>query len=212
MKAQRPRVLVVDDEPNVLATLQPILSREGFDVHVAEDGASARRALDTNGGFDVVITDLRLGDSDGLAVAQQVHEADTETPVIVLTGFGSLESAVDAMHRGVFDYLLKPCDVTELKSTVRRALDHARLTRGLRDGVSRLDQIAGPDAIAAEKQLRGNITKPTATKFSKLWRRKPAGARSSRTTSMIWTFPFRTSGTSCATSSWRTSRTSCGRH
>jgi len=154
VKAQRPRVLVVDDEPNVLATLQPILSREGFDVHVAEDGASARRALDTNGGFDVVITDLRLGDSDGLAVAQQVHEADTETPVIVLTGFGSLESAVDAMHRGVFDYLLKPCDVTELKSTVRRALDHARLTRGLRDGVSRLDQIAGPDATAAEKQLR----------------------------------------------------------
>src|SRR2546426_9893447 len=124
--------------------------REGFEVHVAEDEASARRALDLNGGFDVVITDLRLGDSDGLSVARQVHEADSETPVIVFTGFGSLESAVDAMHRGVFDYLLKPCDVNELKSTVRRALDHGRLASGLRVGVSTLWLFAGHELIGAE--------------------------------------------------------------
>jgi signal transduction histidine kinase len=154
IESVRPRVLVVDDEPNVLATLQPILAREGFDVHVAADEPSARRAVDNNGGFDVVITDLRLGDADGLSVARHVHERDIETPVIVLTGFGSLESAVDAMHKGVFDYLLKPCDVDELRSTVRRALDHGRLARGLKDRVSALERIAGRDVTDAEKQLR----------------------------------------------------------
>jgi signal transduction histidine kinase len=132
MSQHPPRILVVDDEPNVLATLQPILAREGFAVEVARDEASARRAVDANGGYDVVITDLRLGDADGLAVARHVHQRDGDIPVIVLTGFGSLESAVEAMHNGVFDYLLKPCDVEELKTTVRRAIDHGKLARGLR--------------------------------------------------------------------------------
>ena len=154
MEEQRPRVLVVDDEPNVLATLQPILTREGFDVHVAKDEVSARRAVEMNGGYDVVITDLRLGDADGLSVARHVHERDRETPVIVLTGFGSLESAVEAMHKGVFDYLLKPCDVSELKTTVRRALEHGKLTRGLKERVEALERIAGRDLTDAEKQLR----------------------------------------------------------
>jgi signal transduction histidine kinase len=153
MVEQRPRVLVVDDEPNVLATLQPILSREGFDVHVAENEAAARRAVENNGGYDVVITDLRLGDADGLTVARHVHERDRETPVIVLTGFGSLESAVDAMHKGVFDYLLKPCDVEELKTTVRRALEHGKLTRGLRERVVALERIAGRDLGDVENQI-----------------------------------------------------------
>jgi signal transduction histidine kinase len=153
MAEQRTRVLVVDDEPNVLATLQPILAREGFDVHVAKDEASARRAVESNGAYDVVITDLRLGDGDGLSVARHVHEREGDTPVIVLTGFGSLESAVDAMHKGVFDYLLKPCDVEELKTTVRRAIDHRKLTRGLRERVAALERIAGRDLTDAERQL-----------------------------------------------------------
>ncbi|OLC52373.1 MAG: hypothetical protein AUH85_17270 [Chloroflexi bacterium 13_1_40CM_4_68_4] len=149
----RPRILVVDDEPNVLATLEPILALEGFAVDTAADANGARAALELNGGYDVVITDLRLGDDDGLSVAEAVHVRGEGTPVIVLTGFGSLESAVDAMHKGVYDYLLKPCDVEELKATVRRALDHGRMSRSLQERVSALEGIADRDVLSAEQKV-----------------------------------------------------------
>lgn len=123
------RILIVDDEPNVLATLQPILSREGYAVETAASAVEARHALSADR-YDLVITDLRLPDGDVMEVVETTLRDDAPTlPVIVLTGFASLESAVDAMHRGVYDYLLKPCDVDELKATVRRALTHGRVLR-----------------------------------------------------------------------------------
>jgi signal transduction histidine kinase len=154
VETKQPRILVVDDEPNVLATLQPILALEGFDVEVAADEPSARRALASNSGYDVVITDLRLGDGDGLTVAERARELDADVPVIVLTGFGSLESAVEAMHRGAYDYLLKPCDVEELKATVRRAIDHSRISRQLRSRLTTLEKIGERNLLQAEAELR----------------------------------------------------------
>ncbi len=139
------RVLIVDDEPNVLATLQPILARDGHVVETAQTGADARAAIGVRE-YDVVITDLRLADADGLDIVESVRKTNPVTPVIVLTGFGSLDSAVMALQRGVYDYLLKPCDVDELRATVRRAVDHGnavrareRLPEEVRDLMASLD-------------------------------------------------------------------------
>src|SRR5262249_52469937 len=127
---QRASVLIVDDEPNVLATLQPILARDGHVVEVAQSGTDARSAIVARD-YDVVITDLRLADADGMEIVAAVHDKDPIVPVIVLTGFGSLDSAVQALQRSVYDYLLKPCDVEELRTTVKRAIDHGRRQREL---------------------------------------------------------------------------------
>lgn len=127
MPAERARLLIVDDEPNVLATLQPILEGEGYTVDVAATVEEAKARLGES--YDAVVTDLRLPDGDGMEVVDALRRERPGTPAIVLTGFASLESSVEALHRGVYDYLLKPCDVDELKSTVRRAVEHSHFMR-----------------------------------------------------------------------------------
>jgi CheY-like chemotaxis protein/anti-anti-sigma regulatory factor len=117
------RVLVVDDEESVRITTAAILEQEGYVVSTAADG---REALETarRGHFDLVLTDLRMDDMDGIAL---LHELQTDHPnlvTIVLTGYASIESSIDALRQGVYDYLVKPCMVEDLKRTVRRALEH----------------------------------------------------------------------------------------
>jgi DNA-binding response OmpR family regulator len=117
------RVLVVDDEENVRVTTAAILEQEGYEVATASDGREALE-MAARKHFDLVLTDLRMDDMDGIAL---LHELQTQHPsmvTIVLTGYASIESSIDALRQGVYDYLVKPCMVEDLKRTVRRALEH----------------------------------------------------------------------------------------
>src|ERR1044072_47336 len=117
------RVLVVDDEENVRVTTAAILEQEGYDVATASDGREALEMV-ARKHFDLVLTDLRMEDMDGIAL---LHDLQTQHPnlvTIVLTGYASIESSIDALRQGVYDYLVKPCMVEDLKRTVRRALEH----------------------------------------------------------------------------------------
>jgi CheY-like chemotaxis protein/anti-anti-sigma regulatory factor len=119
----RSSVLVVDDEENVRVTTGAILEQEGYSVETASDGREALE-LTARKHFDLVLTDLRMEDMDGMTL---LHELQTRHPnivTIVLTGYASIESSIDALRQGVYDYLTKPCTVEELKRTVRRALEH----------------------------------------------------------------------------------------
>src|SRR5271165_3061546 len=107
-------ILVVDDEPGVLLTIKAILAQEGYAVDGAASGAAAFDRLSV-ASYDLVLTDLRLGDMDGLEVLAEVRRVSPRTVAIVLTGYASLESAIQAMREGAYDYLVKPTDVEELK-------------------------------------------------------------------------------------------------
>src|SRR5919112_3475708 len=117
------RVLVVDDEESVRITTAAILEQEGYEVSTAESGrealASAARAH-----FDLVLTDLRMDDMDGMALLHELQARHPNVVTVVLTGYASIESSIDALRQGVYDYLVKPCMVEDLKRTVGRALEH----------------------------------------------------------------------------------------
>jgi DNA-binding response OmpR family regulator len=117
------RILVVDDEENVRITTAAILEQEGYELDTASDGHEALDKI-RNGDFDLVLTDLRMEGLDGSALLQEVCTKHPNVVTVVLTGYASIESSIDALRCGVYDYLVKPCVVDDLKLTVRRALDH----------------------------------------------------------------------------------------
>jgi two-component system response regulator PilR (NtrC family) len=120
------KILVVDDEPSMRELLAIMLRREGFGVEVADSRATAARVLAT-GAFDLVITDVKLPDGDGNEILRHLKAAAPETVVIVMTAYGSTETAVAALKLGAQDYLVKPFDVEELKIVVRKTLDSQQL-------------------------------------------------------------------------------------
>ncbi len=116
-------VLVVDDDESVRVTTAAILEQEGYLVATAADGREAleRVARDP---YDLVLTDLRMEDMDGATLLQELQLRHPNIVTVVLTGYASIESAIDALRQGVYDYLVKPCAVDDLKRTIRRALQH----------------------------------------------------------------------------------------
>jgi len=120
------RILVVDDEQSMREMLAIMLKKEGFEVVTAGSRASAAGVLG-QAPVDLVITDVRLPDGDGIEILRHVKAASPETVVIVMTAYGSAESAVAALKLGAQDYILKPFDVDELKIVVRNALEGADL-------------------------------------------------------------------------------------
>ena len=130
-----PRILVVDDEPDMLSTCRKFLEREGYEVSVAENGRKGIEAMDV---FrpDLVITDLKMPGLDGMEVLRRAKEDHPETVVMMFTGFGTIEDAVEAMKEGAFDFIAKPFSPDHLLISVDRALNQKRLVsenRNLQD-------------------------------------------------------------------------------
>jgi two-component system, NtrC family, response regulator HydG len=120
------RILVVDDQRNMRVTTAIVLRQAGHSVVEAENGAVAVQRLAAEP-FDVVLTDLRMGDVDGMEVLRSAVEISPSVQVIVMTAFGSIESAVEAVRRGAYDYLSKPFKEEELLVRVDKALEKRRL-------------------------------------------------------------------------------------
>jgi two-component system response regulator HydG len=120
------RILVVDDEGNARTALAEILRQEGFAVETAADGFKALARMDE---FtpDLVLTDLKMPGMDGVELLGKVRDLDAEVPVVVMTAFGAVETAVSAMRAGAADYLTKPLNTDELLVVLERALEHRRL-------------------------------------------------------------------------------------
>ena len=145
---QRERVLIVDDEANARTALAELLRDEGYLVETAADGFKALPKLEEFGP-DVVVTDLKMPGLSGLELMAKVRERDPECVVIVLTAFGAVESAVQAMRQGAADYLTKPVNVDELSLVLKREVERKRLRAEaghLRERLSekhRIDNIIG---------------------------------------------------------------------
>lgn len=128
MSAASDRILVVDDEVNMLALFKRVLQKEGYGVVTASSGEQALRCLESEW-FDVVISDLKMPGLDGLELLKRAKAISPSLPVILLTAYGTIDSAVSAMKEGAFDYLTKPVNNEELRLITRKALDLHRLTR-----------------------------------------------------------------------------------
>jgi two-component system response regulator HydG len=127
MTANRPiRILIVDDDPGHRTTLKTITRSWGYAVDTADDGETAVERVTTDP-FDLVLMDVRMAKMDGIEALEQIKAYNPSIPVIIMTAYSSVESAVDALKAGAYDYLIKPLDFEVLKLTLERAREHAGL-------------------------------------------------------------------------------------
>lgn len=124
---ERPSVLLIDDDADAARTVSSILRLERYEVVTARNAGEAVSALDKRS-YDVVLLELNLAQTDGLTLLAEVRQRAATACCIVLTGYATLESAVAALRRGAYDYIVKPCVIEDLKQTIRQAIDQRRLS------------------------------------------------------------------------------------
>ncbi|HJB65873.1 MAG TPA: sigma-54 dependent transcriptional regulator [Candidatus Mailhella merdavium] len=124
----RPLILIVDDDAPHRSMLRTVLRGWGYAVEEAEDGTAAVEQVKQKA-FDAVLTDVRMARMDGIAALREIREWNPSIPVLIMTAWSSVQSAVDALRLGAYDYLTKPLELEELKLALERALDHTRQAR-----------------------------------------------------------------------------------
>jgi response regulator RpfG family c-di-GMP phosphodiesterase len=148
----RPRILVVDDEKVIRDMLADFLGMEGYYVRTAEDGTSALGEL-SKAHFDLVISDLKMPKMGGIALLDEIGKTAPDAITVIMTGFGTVETAIDAMKRGAYDYVLKPFKLDEVVHVVQRGIEKQRMAAEnmrLREALS-LYKVS--EAIAASLSL-----------------------------------------------------------
>ena len=131
------RIIIVDDEERMCDSLTALLADDGYDVRGFRQAAEAAEAI-RSGKVDLVVTDIRMPQMDGLELLGVVKEVDEEIPVILMTGYASLDSAIRAVSQGAYDYLMKPIEFTSLELAVKRALEKRRAVIDRRHLLERL--------------------------------------------------------------------------
>jgi two-component system NtrC family response regulator len=145
-------ILVVDDEENLRRVTQLKLQQAGFEATTASDGAEALNIL-SRSPQDLLLTDLKMPGMSGMELLKRVKEEYPEVVVIVVTAFGTIESAVEAMRAGAYDYVIKPVNADALKMVVSRALEHHRLQEEVRNLRAAIDRKYGFGSIAGQSKV-----------------------------------------------------------
>lgn len=145
------RILVVDDEENLRRVTQLKLHQAGYEAMTASDGAQALDLL-TRNPQDLIITDLKMPGMSGMELLRKIREEYPEVIVIVVTAFGTVESAVEAMKLGAYDYIIKPVNSDALKLVVSRALEHHRLQEEVKSLRSAIDRKYGFENIVGQSK------------------------------------------------------------
>mgnify|MGYP002512951874 CR=1 FL=1 len=147
------KILVIDDERAIRNTLKEILEFEGYTIDLAENGkVGLEKALSTT--YDLIYTDIKMPEMDGLEMLQAYRQAvkengAEEAPVVMISGHGTVETAVDALKNGAFDFIVKPLDLNRLLLTTKHAIDHKSLvqeTKVLRKKINSRNQMVGESA------------------------------------------------------------------
>ncbi len=166
---QAPRVLIVDDMPDARRTLARLLETEGFEPQEAEDGSTGLAMIQAQSP-SVVLVDLKMPGMDGAQLLDEAQKLDEDIPVIVVTAFGSIASAVETVRNGAYDYVTKPFDNNKLVLTVRRAVEthrlrreNRRLLRGVVDE-AQLPAIMGPSRYV--ERLSAEVQRVAPTDFT----------------------------------------------
>ncbi|MCB0395341.1 MAG: sigma-54-dependent Fis family transcriptional regulator [Flavobacteriales bacterium] len=159
------KILVIDDEKSIRNTLRDILEYEKFEVTEAADG---KEALDlaAKTKFDVILCDIKMPKMDGIEVLEKLNDLAPESPVVMISGHGNVETAVDALKKGAYDYISKPLDLNRLLVTVRNALDRKSLiqeTRVLKKKIAKThDMIGESKSMEQVKQMIDKVAETDA--------------------------------------------------
>ncbi|MEI6265087.1 MAG: sigma-54 dependent transcriptional regulator [Sphingobacteriia bacterium] len=138
-------ILIIDDEKAIRNVLKDILSNEGYTVEEAVDGEDGLKKFKA-GNFDTVLCDIKMPKLDGIEFLQKAKDIHSETPIIIISGHGNIETAVDAVKKGAFDYIAKPPDLNRLLITLRNALERTSLvkeTKVLKKKIAGIQEIIG---------------------------------------------------------------------
>lgn len=139
------KILVIDDERAIRNTLKEVLEYEKHEVDLAEDGPSGLEMFSANS-YDIILCDIKMAKMDGIEVLQKITEATSDTPVIMISGHGNIDTAVESIKKGAYDFLEKPLDLNRLLITIRNATDKSTLltqTQVLRNKVSKMYEMVG---------------------------------------------------------------------
>lgn len=142
------KILVIDDEKSIRNTLKEILEYEGHEVQDAADGLEGLKKIESEK-FDIVLCDIKMPKMDGLELLDKIMELQSETPVIMISGHGTIETAVEAIKKGAYDFISKPLDLNRMLITLRNALDRSSLvkeTKTLKKKISRSNDMVGDSA------------------------------------------------------------------
>jgi two-component system, NtrC family, nitrogen regulation response regulator NtrX len=157
------KILVIDDERAIRNTLKEVLEYEKHEVDLAEDGPTGIGLFSSNS-YDIVLCDIKMSKMDGIEVLQRLSDASSEIPVVMISGHGNIDTAVEAIKKGAFDFLEKPLDLNRLLITIRNATDKSRLitqTQVLKNKVSKMYEIVGTSP--AIEQVKSMIDKVAST-------------------------------------------------
>ena len=139
------KILVIDDEKAIRNTLKDVLEYEKHEVDLAEDGPTGIELFSSNT-YDVVLCDIKMAKMDGIEVLQKISGISSHTPIIMISGHGNIDTAVEAIKKGAYDFLEKPLDLNRLLITIRNAMDKSTLvtqTQVLKNKVSKMYEIVG---------------------------------------------------------------------
>jgi len=159
------RILVIDDERSIRNTLKDILEYEKYEVDLAEDGIKALDKVKI-AQFDIILCDIKMPGMDGIEVLEKLTELTPDTPVVMISGHGNIDTAVESIKKGAFDYIEKPLDLNRLLITIRNAMDKSTLvteTKILKKKVSKKYEIVGESqALKSVVEMADRVAKTDA--------------------------------------------------
>src|SRR6478672_9315993 len=158
-----PDILIIDDEKAIRKTLSEILSFEGYKIDEASDGEEGLKKFRERN-YDVVLCDIKMPKLDGIEFLQKAGETNPDVPIIMISGHGNIETAVEAVKKGAYDFISKPPDLNRLLITIRNAMEKNSLvteTKVLKRKVSRVQEMVGTSAPIVK--IKETIEKVAAT-------------------------------------------------
>ena len=157
------RILVIDDERSIRNTLKDILEYEKYEVELAEDGNVGIDKV-RNGEFKIILCDIKMPGMDGIETLEKINVLSPDTPVVMISGHGNIDTAVEAIKKGAYDFIEKPLDLNRLLITIRNAMDKSQLvneTKILKKKVNKKFQIIGDSAAITHIMEMADRVAPT---------------------------------------------------
>lgn len=147
-----PKILIIDDEAAIRGALKEILEYESYEVAEAEDGAAGLKLAEKEN-FDLIFCDIKMPKMDGIEVLEKMKEKGIESPVVIITGHGTIETAVEALKKGAYDFIQKPLDLNRVLVTVRNASNQNELVKETKTLRKKVNKTLGANIVGESKAI-----------------------------------------------------------